>query len=562
MADAFESLYGEEAASRAPDVAYHLYQAGAGAERARTLHWQLLAAERALAALAFEEALRDLDAARNVLPAGDGASAARLLRLRARALRGLGQIDAALAALAEALASAPPGEERDATLQARARLKLDLFRGREAIDDLDTLLARARQSGDRARELELLLLRSRGLYIRSLDEPDVTEPMRAAHEEAYALAKELGNRRAMCRALIPTAFFGDYWEDYRQQGIANIREARALAAELGDDELELEAASAGLQLTFTGEALTVEATRIRERLEARRDPVRLKEHLFWLMWHHLSRAELEKCVATCDDGIALAAQLGSPPVQYASIKGLALLDLGRFGDALDAFHAEVADDEHPFGRCMRDYGLAHWLEAVGALDRAEAAGKQAWEDAARLSRTWMQRGLADLLGSVAARSGAAGAALEAWLERKGDATGFRPSSLVQAELLLARGETAEALRRLDTAIAQHAGAGRRRLEIVARETALRALARLERWDDVLARADALLADAEATGYATRAWRVLATRARARAATGDATGAERDRAAARAVLARMAASIPDAALRAAFEREAGSAELAA
>ena len=163
---------------------------------------------------------------------------------------------------------------------------------------------------------------------------------------------------------------------------------------------------------------------MRQRLEARRDPVRLKEHLFWLMWHYWLRAEFEQCVVTCDDGIALAAQLGSPPVQYASIKGLALTDLGRFDEAWASFQEEVADDAHPFGRCMREFGVAIWLEALGALDRAEAVAKEVLEEAGRLSRTWMQRGMVDLLTVIAARRGAAGAELAAWVAKKSDEIGF------------------------------------------------------------------------------------------------------------------------------------------
>ena len=181
-------------------------------------------------------------------------------------------------------------------------------------------------------------MRSRGLYILSLDEPGYAEKTRASYEEAYALAKEIGDKRAMCQALIPTSWFTDYWQDYRDQAIANNDEARALAAELGDEELEIEAASARLRLLTLGEAHE-EALRLRQRLEARRDPLRLKEHLFWLMWHYWLRADFEQCVATCDEGIALAAQLGSPPVQYASIKGLALTDLGRFDEAWASFQA-------------------------------------------------------------------------------------------------------------------------------------------------------------------------------------------------------------------------------
>ncbi len=553
MADALEKLHGDSAGRYAPEIAHHLYQAGAAAAGERTARWLLRTAEQALDALAFEDALADLDSARTVLPTEDLEGSVRILRLRARALRGLVRIEEALAAFAAALAIAPDGAERDAVLQARARLRLDLFRGREAIADLDPLLASARESGDRAREVELLLMRSRGLYILSLDEPGYAEETRDSYDATYALAKEIGDKRAMCQALIPTNTFVDYWQDYRDRAIAQNEEARALARELGDEELQIEAASAQLRFLTVDEAHT-QALRVRERLESRRDPLRLKEHLFWLMWHHFQRCELEQCVRTCDEGIALSAQLGSPPVQYASIKGLALTDLGRFDEAWLAFQAEVADDEHPFGCCMRELGIASWLESLGALDRAEICARGVLVEAGRLSRAWMQRLMIDLLAGIAARRGSEGAELAAWVERTADEIGFHPTTLPQAEAALARGEFAQALALADQAADRSARVGLRRLQFLAIEVALRALAALERWDEVVTRADAALAETEPLGFRTRAWRILSTRARAREARGDAAGAREDRGAARALLDEMAPRIADPELRAAFDAD--------
>jgi predicted ATPase/class 3 adenylate cyclase len=544
MADALEALLGSAADAHAPDVAYHLYQAGVAAPGERTVRWLVRAAERALDALAFEDALRDLDTARTVMPPGDAESAVRVLRLRARALRGLARLDEALAAFAEALAIAPSGAERDAVLQARARLKLDLFRGREAIDDLDPLLERARAAGDRAREVELLLMRSRGYYVRSLDEPGFAEKTRDSYGEAYALAREVGDKRAMCQALIPTSWFPDYWQDYHDRAVANVEEARVLAAELGDEELAIEAASARLKLLHLGDADS-EALSLRRRLEARRDPVRLKEHLFWLMWHHWLRADFAECVVSCDEGIALAEQLGSPPVQYASIKGLALTDMGRFDDGWASFQREVADDAHPFGRCMREFGVAVWLAAVGAFGRAEAVAREVLAEAGRLSRTWMQRGIVDLLTVLAARRGDDG----------GDfGTSFRPSHFAVAEAALVRGEYGRAVEIADR-LAEGAGTlGQERGRLVALAWGLHARAGLQRWAEILERADAAILEAEARGFRTRAWRMRACRARARQATGDERGAGDDRAAARMLLDEMAGRIGDPQLRAAFEAD--------
>ena len=36
---------------------------------------------------------------------------------------------------------------------------------------------------------------------------------------------ELGDKRVMAQALIPTTWFTDYWLDYKEQAAANLREA-------------------------------------------------------------------------------------------------------------------------------------------------------------------------------------------------------------------------------------------------------------------------------------------------------------------------------------------------
>jgi predicted ATPase len=545
MGDALEALHGREAEQHAPEIAHHLYQAGAAADRERTGRWLLLAADRALDALAFEDALRDLDAARTVLPGDHAEGGARILRLRARALRGLARIDEALEAFAEAVEIAPEGAEREAVLRARARLKLDLFRGKEAIEDLEPLRERAHAAGDRERELELLLMHCRGLWIRTLDEPrDWAEATRDAYQEAYALARELGDKRAMCQALIPTTWFIDYWVDYREQARANNDEAIALAAELGDEELEIEAASASLRLAMPSEAHK-SALALRNRLEARRDPLRLKEHYFWLMWQHYMRAEFEACVDACDKGIALADQLGSPPVQYPSIKGMALTDLGRFDDAWASFQEEIADEEHPFGRCMREFGVATWLEGLGALDRAEAKAREVLDEAGRLSRVWMQQGMVDLLTVIAARRGGEGRELAAWVEDRGSELGYQPSLLARCAATLAAGDPEQALEMTDQIADGGVRAGLLRSRMMALELSLRALTALERWDDVLGRADGVLEEIEVAGFRTLAWRVHGSRALARQATGDAAGAAKDRDAARTILEDLASRVPEA-----------------
>jgi hypothetical protein len=160
----------------------------------------------------------------------------------------------------------------------------------------------------------------------------------------------------------------------------------------------------------------------------------------------------------------------------------------------------------------------------------------------------------DLLTIVGARRGVEYPELAAWGDRKGDKSFFRAVPLAAAEAELARGNLTQALSLADQSAERTTRLGVRRGRIVALEVGMRALAGLERWDELLARADAALAESEVTGFRTRKWRMLATRARARDASGDTTGARDDRSAARAVLDDIAGCIADPEIRAAFEAD--------
>ena len=142
-----------------------------------------------------------------------------------------------------------------------------------------------------------------------------------------------------------------------------------------------------------------------------------------------------------------------------------------------------------------------------------------------------------------------------WVLKTSEEVGFHASPLAVAEAALWRGEFAQAVAAADL-LAQGAGQqGHQRGRLIALEWGLQARAGLQRWDEILARADAAIREAEEKSFRTRLWRMLAWRARARAATGDQTGANADRAAACALLDDMGRRITDPALRAAFEADA-------
>jgi hypothetical protein len=96
--------------------------------------------------------------------------------------------------------------------------------------------------------------------------------------------------------------------------------------------------------------------------------------------------------------------------------------------------------------------------------------------------------------------------------------------------------------------------GLQRGSLVVVEWGLHARTALQRWSEVLDRADAAIREAEEKGFCTRLWRMLAWRARARDATGNSQGASDDRAGARKILDAMAGRIADPEIRAAFESD--------
>jgi tetratricopeptide (TPR) repeat protein len=94
VADAMERLAPD---SWSPsEVAHHLLLAGAAAEAGRTLSYLESAAEAAMAAAAFEEALRCANDALSILDKDDPLRRARLMDLQGRAYRALGRWDECL----------------------------------------------------------------------------------------------------------------------------------------------------------------------------------------------------------------------------------------------------------------------------------------------------------------------------------------------------------------------------------------------------------------------------------------------------------------------------------
>jgi class 3 adenylate cyclase/tetratricopeptide (TPR) repeat protein len=510
VADTMERVYAGHLDERVSDLAYHLVQAGARERAATYLH-------------------------------GAGSSAAARLAT-----------PEALAFFARAAELAGPGPTRRAALRARGELLLGLFRGREATVDLELAMREAAAEGAAAEEMEALLRLGRAYYVVALDYGPAIEHLLPALERARQLAIQLGDRRGEALALILTqrhaeSFAPELWP----QAAANAERALAIARELGDEDLEvdaLRAASRSLSERLVGYRENIE--QIAVSLERRGDLIALNEHLFDSMWTYWRLGRFADCVTCSDRATALASRLGIPPVQYGTIKSFALVDLGRFDEAWQALEQEVADDDHPFGQAFQLLGQTWWYLASGDVERVLRDVPRVFADARELKRAWMIVWAENMLASAIVAThpdGTSAAALKAAVEAAGGR--LSGEALIAAQLLA--GNADAALAECERSLPQLDAEGRGRPYWTTEELRARALLALGRFTEVCQAVDAALAVVMPLGWQSLAWRLRASRAVALAGLGDKTAAAAERRAAVDILMTVAGTLRDAAARARF-----------
>jgi tetratricopeptide (TPR) repeat protein len=549
IADALEQGPAAQAEKNVGEIAFHLYQAGAAADPERTVRYLLTASQRALDAVAFEDAMRLLDMTAEVAPADDRPTLARIQIMRGLALRGAARIEDALAALSAGLALGDDVEGYVQLLHQRAALYVDLYRGAEALPDLEKLLSIAQTNGDKPLELTAQRLLADAHYKLSLDQPEHAQLTRDACERTIELARAADDKQAVARALLLTAHFVDYWADYRPTAVKNVEEARAIADGLKDQDLILDVATMELRVRLlTAHQYNNRAEEVLKQLESRRDPIRTKEHLFWMIIPVRNSGQLARSIEICDRAIALAARLGVPPVQYPTFKSAALVAQGRYGDASATLALEVTHGGYRFGAALQRYGCFALKSQLGAvremLDEAEALIAES--DA--LNRIWMVEGIVDILTTAAARAGLQAEA-RALLAKA--APQAKPHTLAAGHLALAEGDAEAALQAARRQQKSTHDNGLFLLEADAAELATAALLALERWADARDEATAAIVFSEEVGYRNLLWRLLTHRAAAHAGLGVDKDARADRAAAEALLEQLVDAIPIDAWKATF-----------
>jgi tetratricopeptide (TPR) repeat protein len=506
VADTLERVHAGHLGEHVSDLAYHLVQAG---DRKRAAEYLHQAGTSAAVRLATPEAL---------------------------------------AFFARAAELAGPGPVRRAALRTRGELLLGLFRGREATADLELAMREAAEQGATAEEMEALLRLGRAYYVVGLDHrPAIAQSLQAL-ERARQLAVQLGDRRGEARALIPTHRHVDFDPNYRPQATENANRALAIARELADEDLEVDALRAAHRMgSFTAHREGIE--RIAAALERRGDLIALNEHLFDSMWTYWRAAQFIDCVACCDRATALAHRLGIPPVQYGTIKSFALLDLGRFDEAWQALEQEVADDEHPFGQAFQHLGRTLWYASAGDFERVIRDVPRVLADARKLQRAWMIPWAGELLASAivaSAPDGTSEAGLRASVETAGGQ--LAGESLVAAHLRTGNAEAA--LAECDRRLPQLEQEGKTRAYWIFEELRIQALLAVDRFNDVGSAVQTALSCIVPLGWRSLAWRLQASQLAALDELGDERAATVRRTAVE-VLTAVAATLRDSSVRSRF-----------
>jgi hypothetical protein len=491
--------------------------------------------------------------ARHYQFAGDVAQAvAHLSRAGDRARRlyanqeALGHLDQAL------VLSSENQSEYSELLGARAAVLVELYRGKEAVQDYETLLERARSAGDDQAEIESLLGLARGNYIIALDHPETgaAEASQRFYKEAYERAGDISDRRGMIRALVPTLWFTDFWPDYESQARANAEEALALSQSIADKELELEAE---LAMFYTDPLLerNERGERLRAQLESASDLTRLNYLLFGLMFSTLAIGEFEQAVAHCDRGIELADRLGVPPVQYPTIKSIALARLGRFNEALDSLEQEIADESHRLASAFKELGRAIIYFELQAFRPAAELLLDLIQPAKELARAWMQDSIHLYLTRVVLEGGLLdevdlGPSL-AYLEGMDSAQ----AAVALGELALADNDFETALLQANRALEMAESSGRQPEGSMALELKAWVLLLDGQAEQALQAADDGIAASRRMGYRPMLWRLMGTRADALDALGRTDEAQSEREQATQLIEQLAKDIADAQLREIF-----------
>jgi transcriptional regulator with AAA-type ATPase domain/tetratricopeptide (TPR) repeat protein len=484
-----EELHAERLAEHAGTLAHHVSRAE---DWPRALAFLLRAAELAAAAFATRQALVLYDEA------------------------------------LEASRRQPSGVDVAAAMsihEAKAALYIVVSEFARSRAEAERLRELAGQAGDRAREgAALAAIAWAATWHRDLD--GAVAHARRAIEVAAPVRAETALARAHFTIGFVRGVTGGLEEAKAEidKSLVTSRSARDLVYQ------SLSLSTAGLMKSWEGEF--VEAARLQdEGLAIAREHGLLLPLLFSRFLHGLTltgQGAYAGALATFEEGLALAEKVGDEAIHHRLLNclGWVHMELGQLARARDLNQrsAEV-------GRRRNDPGTLPNAELnLGDIFLAEGDLAQA----------------ADLFESVQAFARAPGSE---WMR-------FRYSIRLQSslgELALARGDLARAREHADRCLEAATRTASRKNLVKGWRLAGAIATAARRWDDAETALRQALAIARRIGNPPQLWQTHAALARLHAARGRPDEALAARVAARAVLDRTKAALPDEALRAAFER---------
>jgi class 3 adenylate cyclase len=413
-----------------------------------------------------------------------------------------------------ALALSEGKETYDEILALRARVLLDLFKGKPAADDYQQLLDRSQQRGDQRGEVEASLGLAAAYYSSALDDRSFAKRSLACYERAYTLAAELGDKVGMVRALIATVWFPDYWPEYRPQAVANIKKAWSISEQTGDETLILDCMLA----RASNDLISIDQVEdLLTRLEERHDLPRLKNAYFRLIWRHLLAGNFLRCIECCEVSSKLAVQLGVPPAMYSTQKALALLNLGRYAEARASLEEEIAGADYPFSTSLKGFGEGMYYLSLMVYDRAEKIFLKVIKQADDVGRAWLRLwAKAGLTKALLGRGRVSEVSMD-WIREDLEGTGTELAAEAPellGEIALAQGDLDEALAQAERGRVQAEQNGWRPCCGSLLELQLRILIRAGRSRDAIVLAEEGRQMAEEMGYRPLTWRFSYAKAQA------------------------------------------------
>jgi len=269
----------------------------------------------------------------------------------------------------------------------RAEILVAMYQGNAAAEDYAYLLERAKEKGDRKATLAATMGLAASYYNMALDQPDFASQSLRLYEDAYELARELGDKLGMVKALLPTQWFTDYIPAYWKQMEANLREAWTLCQELEDEGL----LNICLMAMFNRNIATIEQVEpVITRLEKEQNLPGLKDAYFPLIWINLNEGNYAQAITFCDRSIELANQLGVAPVMYPTFKGRAFTQLGQYNQAWKWLQREIVDEDHIFAKAFQRLGIGYYYYHLGAYEKAREVFEAANTGMKQVGRPWFR----------------------------------------------------------------------------------------------------------------------------------------------------------------------------